>query len=150
MDAFIKKIILRSSIQAAFQRGSVYAVNISTGERDLLKESIKRELEEFTESYSITVSEANHIENIKQLSRRITQEHEGVLRDGELRIGTAQKLLNVYIKFLWCLNEATQPEHCPINGIVLRKIRVNNCSWTKLGRLRRLTFSVILYMVPNP
>jgi len=131
MDEFIKKIILGRTIQAAFQRGNVYAPNLSKKDKNDLKNSIKGELEKIANNYIKNVSEAAHIKNIEHLSLTITQNHSKKLKNGRLRIGTAQKLLNVYIKFLWCLDKAMEPKHCPIDGIVLKEIK-DNQKWTDL------------------
>lgn len=131
MDEFIKKIILGRTIQAAFQRGNVYAPNLSEKDKNDIKNSIKDELEKITNNYIKNISEADHIKNIEHLSQAITQNHSKKLKNGRLRIGTTQKLLNVYIKFLWCLGEAREPRHCPIDGIVLKEIK-DNQKWTEL------------------
>ena len=101
MDKFIEKIILNVTIQAAFQRGSVYNLpseKIDDEKKKSLKETIKKELEKIGQNYTNTVSEEDHIRNIKVLLQKITKEHGEILKNGQLRIGTAQKLLNVYIK----------------------------------------------------
>jgi hypothetical protein len=137
MDKFIKKIILGRTIQAAFQRGNVYANSnsLSKEDKDELKKSIKDELEEISNNYTNNISEGQHIKNIENLSQTISKNHSNKLKDGRLRIGTAQKLLNVYIKFLWCLNEAKEPKHCPIDGIVLKEIK-DNRKWTDLKSIK--------------
>lgn len=42
----------------------------------------------------------------------------------------AQKSLNLYLKYLWCLSEVPMPPHCTVDGIVLRAAGVHG-SWTK-------------------
>jgi hypothetical protein len=137
MDEFIKKIILGRTIQAAFQRGKVYRYGLNQKQKEWLKNSIKEELEKISSKYINEVSEKEHLENIKSLSRTITKKHNKLLKNGCLRIGTSQKLLNVYIKFLWCLGEAKEPKHCPIDSIVLREIKLNNkYKWTDLKSIK--------------
>ncbi|MCK4403823.1 MAG: hypothetical protein KAW02_01910 [candidate division Zixibacteria bacterium] len=131
MDEFIKKIILRRTIQAAFQRGKVYPDGLSQKARDELKNSIKEELVRISGKYVNEVSEEKHLKNIEVLSQTIIRKHKRKLKNGRLRIGTAQKLLNVFIKFLWCLGEAKEPEHCPIDRIVLTEIKSDH-KWTDL------------------
>ncbi|GAH57345.1 unnamed protein product, partial [marine sediment metagenome] len=131
MDKFIGKIIQGRTIQAAFQRGKVYANNITQKERVDLKKSIKEELKKIAKKYINPVSENNHINNIKHLSQIISKKHTKILKKGLLRIGTSQKLLNVYIKFLWCLGKVAKPPHCPIDGIVLYEIG-DYRNWTDL------------------
>ncbi len=132
MDEFIEKIILGKTIQAAFQRGEVYAEGIPRKSRIALHKSIKEELKRMASNYyNNFVSEDDHIKNIEQLSDTITERHGDILKCHKLRIGTAQKLLNVYIKFLWCLGEINRPHHCPVDRIVLKKIK-DDRKWTDL------------------
>lgn len=151
MDDFIRKIVLRNTIHAAFQRGKVYANNITTSNKALVTESIKTVLVKLSANYiNNNVTEQQHIENITNLAQTISQNHGDKLREQRLRIGTAQKLLNVYIKFLWCLNEANEPIHCPIDGIVLREINVNR-NWTELDSIDDYCnfISSIREIIPN-
>lgn len=134
MDSFIERIILGRTIQAAFQRGNVYAEAVPRKDRISLKESIEEELRGIAQGYTNNVSENNHLNNIKQLSKKITQKHKQSLKNGQLRIGTAQKLLNVYVKFLWCLGEAAEPIHCPVDRIVLRRIG-DKRNWTDMNTI---------------
>lgn len=48
-----------------------------------------------------------------------------------MRIGAAQKALNLYLKHLWCLGEIPEPPHCPIDAVVLGKVPVcDKVRWT--------------------
>ncbi|MBL7075737.1 hypothetical protein ISS37_10930 [candidate division KSB1 bacterium] len=135
MNEFIEKIIIGRTIQAAFQRGKVYAEDLSKKDRTELKKSIKEELKKIAKNYTNSVSESSHINKIQQLSQTISNTHREKLKGGQLRIGTAQKLLNVYIKFLWCLDEAKKPKHCPIDRIVLKEIK-DTRKWTDLKTIK--------------
>lgn len=137
MDEFIKKIILGVSIQAAFQRGNIYASpTLRDKDRKELKNSIKEELQKISRDYINTISEKKHIENIKLLSKAITKKHKEKLKKNKLRIGSAQKLLNVYLKFLWRLGEIEEPPHCPIDRIVLKEIK-DDSNWTDLDSIKK-------------
>lgn len=136
MDEFINKIVLAVTIQAAFQRGTVYASStLRNKDRKELKDNIKKELKKISRKYINKVSEEEHIGNIKGLADRIGKKHRKKLKKRKLRVGTAQKLLNVYLKFLWCLGDIEEPPHCPIDSIVLKEIK-DNSSWTKLDSIK--------------
>lgn len=136
MDEFIEKIVIGRTIQAAFQRGKVYKPNLKKQHKEEVKESIRGELRRLAQIYNGNITEEDHIRNIKNLSRKISRIHRDKLRNGRLRIGTSQKLLNVYLKFLWCLDTVEEPSHCPIDGIVLREIK-NKKKWTDIKSLRK-------------
>lgn len=93
------------------------------------------ELKKITKKYANSIPEDNHVRNIEQLSQTISNQHGKILRNGQLRIGTAQKLLNVYVKFLWCLGKAKEPIHCPIDRIVLKEIK-DTRKWTDLETIK--------------
>jgi len=59
MDKFIKKIIFGRTIQAAFQRGNIYANSnsLSKKDKDELKKSIKDELEKISNNYINNIPE---------------------------------------------------------------------------------------------
>ena len=93
------------------------------------------------------VCEKCHYKNIKRLKRaaemfgrKIVRNVDAgsILHENEFKIGTAQKLLNLQLKYLWCWNKIPKPPHCPIDSNVLRKVRWNpvcpcnpNCTtWT--------------------
>ena len=64
------------------------------------------------------VPDEAHCEYIESLSNRATREHSVCLRKGKLRFGVAQKLVNLYLKYLWVADLVEEPPHCPIDGIV--------------------------------
>ena len=44
-----------------------------------------------------------------------------ILNNGKLNIGVSQKLLNLVLKYYWCLGEIATPPHCPIDRIIQEK-----------------------------
>ena len=107
-----------------------------------------------------TVCEKRHIENIVRLSEKgsnldsvlgcnILANHNGecCFKDREnvggeydhcigkhnFRIGSAQKLLNLQLKYLWCLGMIEQPPHCPIDSIILNVAGVTDKGWTNMN-----------------
>ena len=51
-------------------------------------------------------------------------------------IGTAQKLLNVLAKFYWTAGFIVEPPHCPIDSIILKKLKLNKIKFTKIDDIR--------------
>jgi hypothetical protein len=53
-----------------------------------------------------------------------------------MRIGLAQKALNLYLKYLWCLGEIHEPPHCPLDSIVLGQVPgCKDVRWTLIATL---------------
>ena len=116
---------------AAVGHGRVY----TSVEEDKTKEKVtafKREAKqmimEMAKHYYKAVEEKKHVTNILTLSYRLSKNHQSMLAKNEegkrrFRIGTAQKLLNLYLKYLWVAGEILpSPPHCPFDRIVIRKI----------------------------
>ncbi len=133
-DEFLDKIALSNTLGACMQRGKVYIKNIKQKERDAFTNYLLYELKKLTNSYKSPVTPDEHCRNIIEFSNLISQTKSNILNNGRFRIGTAQKAINVYLKFLWCLNQIPEPPHCPIDGIVLNKLK-NGAKWTKLDNI---------------
>ena len=60
------------------------------------------------------------------------------MNSGEIKLGTVQKLLNLYLKYLWVLDYIPEPPHCPIDRGILEELRKTNknlpTSWTKINK----------------
>lgn len=73
------------------------------------------------------VDEKEHLENIEFLVKK-SQEYDlcVFLNEGTITFGVAQKLLNMYLKYLWCAGMIMhEPPHCPIDSIVLRNLDID-------------------------
>ena len=83
--------------------------------------------------YERDISEEQHVLNIQQLS------DEGTIKGGDIlglegyKIGVAQKLLNLQLKYLWCLGLISEPPHCPVDRIIINETDLKDpISWTKI------------------
>lgn len=113
----------------------VYAKSASDTDKDAFKLTFRQRVEQLAEE-SYKPSRPNseqHTRNIEELSDSLSKEYSSVLDNGRLRIGVTQKLLNLYLKYQWCLGAIQEPPHCPFDGIILSKLGVaESVSWTKL------------------
>lgn len=130
---FIQDEFWMLTINAAFQRANVYTNSPSEEVRNYfkseLREYISNSLIPFYEN--TIVSEDTHIENIQLLSR-YTEKYRDILREGKLNFGVCQKLLNLYLKYLWCIDEVKIPPHFPVDRIIQNELGISNpISWTK-------------------
>ena len=127
---------LRNCISASFKRNKIYRNgwnSTSQLQKYELHSSLKVELQRLAEPYiSDTVSEDEHETNIQIIADNISKKHGAILRNGRFNIGTSQKALNLYLKFLWCLGRlSAEPIHCPVDRVILGKVAVYG-AWTKL------------------
>ena len=75
------------------------------------------------------MADAAHCDYIAALADRVSAAHVGVLYSSRFRFGIAQKLVNLYLKYLWASGLVEEPPHCPLDGIV-RDLPDLNYDWT--------------------
>ncbi len=108
---------------------------------DLIGEDIKT----FLNDYFIEIESAEggqilneiiHKRKIMRLTQDISQHYRPLLLGGRLKIGRAQKLVNLYLKYIWRLRwiEAIPP-HCPFDRIVLEKGLNIKDNWTEVDNI---------------
>ena len=86
------------------------------------------------------VSAADHCKNIEKLQSHVNHEYpyKKVLYGSHFNIGVAQKLLNLQLKYLWCMGEIKTPPHCPVDSIIQKKIKSKDrCNWTEIDSIPR-------------
>jgi len=125
---------VQKSVRATVTRNPIYKVNTTATERAEFRNGLATIVQKISGQYDNTVNEAKHIKNIVKISDSMSQKYGHVLAKGRLRIGAAQKCLNLYLKYLWCLKKIPAPPHCPIDSIVLRNAKVVG-AWTKLDSI---------------
>ena len=139
MRNFLIGEIFSCTISASFSRNRVYYNDsVTDNEKIEFKDSIKRWLDELVNKYNNRecISSENIIENINSFANDLSNKHGNILDGNRFRIGTAQKLINVYLKYLWVIREIDEPPLCPLDGVVLNKLdEVDN--WTELDDLDR-------------
>lgn len=125
-----------STLMGTAQRGKLYRDGSSDVLRDAFREALRKALERLAKQYKKKVSSHQHCANIKKLADGLSASDKGALKGRRFRIGSAQKALNLYLKFMWCLGRIERPPHCPFDSRVLSKNP--NCEkvkWTKLDSI---------------
>lgn len=132
-------IIIGNTFSAAFQRNPVYHETVITGDprRRQLREFIAQKLVLIYQKSRADgeITEEILIKHITDLKQTVSAAYGPHLADGQLRIGTCQKLINIYLKFCWCLiPDFPEPPHCPVDRIILQELQApfNYLSWTQL------------------
>lgn len=133
-ERFLREMLLRNSVHAAFQHTNTYAKNVPTSKKESFRSYLKKRLEKLGDGYkSAAVSDEKHIANIRSLTV-IPSGHAKSLAGGCFRFGVAQKALNLYLKYLWALGELdSAPPHCPFDRRVLSECGCGKMKpWTKM------------------
>ena len=103
----------------------IYRKNVSEDQRQRTKGWLRLKLKIIGEQYHADlISESKHIENIATLAETTTHELGGILFQEKLRFGVAQKILNLYLKYLWVTDYIAEPPHCPIDGRIAQKAKL--------------------------
>lgn len=77
-----------------------------------------------------SIDEAEHVRFIAEVAQGLSRELARYLHNGRFRVGVAQKLVNVHLKYLWTAGFCPEPPHCPIDGIIRDAAGINYL-WTR-------------------
>jgi len=132
-EQFIIDEFFDCTVRGAFQRARIYRPEAGERARAKFREALRSSLTKRAVEYSEPVSEDDHVANIVSLADELSDGHTDVLVNGRFRIGVAQKALNLYLKYLWCIGKATTPPHCPFDAVVIQMlVDCGSMNWTKL------------------
>jgi hypothetical protein len=83
--------------------------------------------------YTAVVPEQQHCSNIKDLIIYANSVETDLLGVNGYKYGVAQKVLNLSLKYYWCLGQILEPPHCPVDKIVIDKtIYRGKVNWTQI------------------
>lgn len=136
MHRFIHRMILRNSVNAALQRAGVYAKEADTNLKNKFKDKAKEWLIKFGESYSIKeFTSEKWCDSIDELSRHLEGEFGPYLREESLKLGVAQKMVSLYLKYRWLLGEAEKkPLFAVLDRGIIRSAKIPNPpNWTQIN-----------------
>ena len=54
----------------------------------------------------------------------------------KFKISASQKLLNLQLKYMWCLKFIEEPPHCPIDAKILGEAKISNVAWTRMNCIK--------------
>jgi hypothetical protein len=138
-QAFLSDEFFSMTLMAVARHGNLYRKGSSEPLRDAFRRSLHSWLERVAEQYRAPVSEDTHLTQIKTLADEMSSGHADALYGGRFRIGSTQKALNLYLKYMWCLGRIPAPPHCPFDSVVLSQLPgCQNKRWTQLGSTPKL------------
>ncbi|RAJ17824.1 hypothetical protein [Olleya aquimaris] len=133
-NKFINSEIWSLTIGGAFQRANVYKPNVLEKDKKDFKFKLKGYIDNtIVPGYkSSNISDDVHIENIKSV-QQYTSNFGKLLTNGQFNFGVSQKLLNLYLKYLWCLKVIPEPPHFPVDRVIQQKLKLKPIiAWTKI------------------
>jgi len=134
-NTFINEEIWILTFGGAFQRSGIYEnIDLNDPRRTLFRNDIKYYIETniLPQYCNLTIEEDKHIKNLLNFSKW-SKKYSEIIKGGYLKLGISQKLINLYLKYQWCLGNIQEPPHCPFDRIIIQKLGYNPVpSWTKL------------------
>lgn len=132
--SFMLEQVYMLSWNASVQRVSLYRSGASDGAKAEFRRRVFNLLEsDIVPSYSSPCPEDVHLKNIERLMETGSSDGSSILLDDGYRYGVAQKLLNLYLKYRWCMGQVAEPPHCPVDRIVLEKTTLRDkFNWTRM------------------
>jgi len=107
-NKFLKNEFFALSIQGAFMRNRYVYKTKDEFKKKKFRMFLYNKLSSYTKKYKKNVDEEKHINNLKKIQREIYKycKAKKILKKQKnikdtLNIGTIQKLLNLYLKYLW-------------------------------------------------
>jgi hypothetical protein len=121
---------LKASLSTRDGDAPVYAKGIKFHQRTKEKKVLRGVLEKLEQMYvKGEVTESQHVEFIQKTADEVSKTLGSKLHNGRFRIGVAQKLINLHLKYLWATGYVEEPPHCPIDGIIRDKAKITY-DWT--------------------
>lgn len=120
------------SVDPAFMHHKIYSSD-DKKERQNFKVYMRKEVIEMVKKYKVKkCSEEEHLKNISKLSK-LSKSYSKILNNGALSFGISQKILNLFLKQMWCAGKLkNEPPHFPIDRIIINKLNAGNISWSKM------------------
>ncbi|MNN10769.1 hypothetical protein D3C81_1237020 [compost metagenome] len=121
---------LKAALSTRNGKAPVYAKGIEYHQRKKEKKVFREILNKLEHIYvKGEITEEQHVKFIEQTALDVSKELQKSLHNGRFRIGVAQKLINLHLKYLWATGYITEPPHCPIDGIIRDKAQISY-DWT--------------------
>jgi hypothetical protein len=133
-EKFLNDAFLDLTVRATVQRSKTYRGGAKDTDKAKFREELRKQLTELAQQYSTNMDNDDHIRNIERLADSLSEEFAPVLEGGRFRIGSAQKALNLYLKYLWCAEQIHMPPHCPFDRKIIELLGCN-INWTTLDNV---------------
>ncbi len=143
-EQFLIDEYLASSINAGLQtRNKLYPIYLSNNSNMIDSQSLRLEIKDFLKSYIEkfnNLTEDEHCNYIELMSNKLSENHRDILFEKRFRIGISQKIINLFLKYIWSINKVKTPFHCPFDNIIKSKLlsHYNDSvlvNWTELDSM---------------
>ena len=132
-EKFISNEIWMLTFSSAFQRAYIYS-----GGTEEQKKEFKNHLRLFIDNevlpkYNGVINDEEHLKSIHSIIEE-SKKYKDILTNGSINFGISQKILNLYLKYRWCLKDIHTPPHFPVDRRIQENIKYKHLfSWTQLS-----------------
>lgn len=126
------KEIWQTCVNSTFLDIDIYKKDVPEIEKTYFLRMLKGFIDNLLDNnYDNSVSEIEHLSNIKSISRYSTA-FSIILKKGKINFGITQMLFNTYLKKMWLNKSIPAPPHFPVNNAIQKKLKLKICSWSKM------------------
>ena len=140
--SIIHTIVVRGTFDGALRHNRIYKERTTTIQRKAVREHLSKELEHLLQRIlnKKDYTDTDHYRAIAAFSSKVSghKTFRAYLVNNKLKIGTAQKLINLYWKMSWLLKPGIKvPLHCPFDSIIIRELdrSVRDIRWTRFDKI---------------
>lgn len=135
---------------AGLQHNPTYTPETTMTQREEIRGFVRNAVEELSVKYAQRISESEHEDHIVYVAHDTSSRFKDHLRGGRFRIGTSQKVLNLYLKFQWCFGSIPEPPHCPLDRIVQQRAKIKTpMKWTSIDDISEYRHAIDSLRSPN-
>lgn len=135
-ESFLREQLFGLSFQGMAQRGHLYRAEADAARKEAWRSRVFERLRAIDTAAVASMADAHYIAWLCGLHDEVGgwQETAAVMKNGRWRVGSAQKLINLWLKYLWCHGtQALPPPHFPVDGVILNHIpSMRHIRWTEL------------------
>ena len=135
---FVLSELWKRAVGATLSRNPTYLKTATSKQTESFKIGLRTDLKPTLESIAnahiqLPMIEEDLIKIISTTARDYSRKYKTILINGRFRIGSVQKLVNLYLKYLWTTGYGNKPPHCPFDREVLSKLYSVHkmSSWTQ-------------------
>jgi hypothetical protein len=139
IDNFIQGIFLRNAFNAAISRGRVYAPRALPVEKKAFRSDCKRRLSTLGNRYfAWELDLDDYCQEIVNFCDAVSRDHTAALANGRLRVGTAQKMISLYLKYLWLSGDSSKKPICAVldRPILVASGYLDPPNWTEFDDIK--------------
>lgn len=136
MHKFIKRMILRNSVNASLQHINTYVPEATEIQRQAYRETLKEWLEKLSLRYYVWEYDSNkYCNEIISLKDYLLTNHGHILTN--LTIGICQKPITLWLKYLWLIGDPSKkPLFATIDSNIIQLVNIPDApNWTEIDTI---------------